>query len=112
MLNSNLKIIRKTGELVIIEGCYRINFILKTNEYMEIKHLLCLLYKLHQSISGLEKKSPEERNGNPLQYSCLENYMDRGAWQAMVHGATETDTTGHIWTHGLTKQLIWQRLSL
>ena len=30
--------------------------------------------------------SPGERNGNPLQYSCLENSMDRGAWQATVHG--------------------------
>ena len=32
-------------------------------------------------------KSPEEGNGNPLQYSCLENPMDRGAWQATVHVA-------------------------
>ena len=31
-------------------------------------------------------RSPGEGNGNPLQYSCLENPMDRGAWQAMVHG--------------------------
>ena len=31
-------------------------------------------------------RSPEEGNGNPLQYSCLENPMDRGAWQATVHG--------------------------
>ena len=31
-------------------------------------------------------KSPGEGNGNPLQYSCLENPMDRGAWQAIVHG--------------------------
>ena len=31
-------------------------------------------------------RSPGERNGNPLQYSCLENLMDRGAWQATVHG--------------------------
>ena len=30
--------------------------------------------------------SPGEGNGNPLQYSCLENPMDRGAWRAMVHG--------------------------
>ena len=30
--------------------------------------------------------SPEVGNGNPLQYSCLENPMDRGAWQAIVHG--------------------------
>ena len=34
-----------------------------------------------------------EENGNPLQYSCLENPMDRGAWQATVHGVTKMDTT-------------------
>ena len=35
---------------------------------------------------------PKEGNGNPLQYSCLENPMDRGAWQATVHGvAKESD---------------------
>ena len=33
-------------------------------------------------------RSPGEGNGNPLQYSCLENPMDRGAWQATVHGDT------------------------
>ena len=37
------------------------------------------------SIPG-SRRSPGERNGNPLQYSCLENPMDRGAWQATVHG--------------------------
>ena len=31
-------------------------------------------------------RSPGERNGNPLQYSCLENPTDRGAWQATIHG--------------------------
>ena len=31
-------------------------------------------------------RSPREGNGNPLQYSCLENSTDRGAWQATVHG--------------------------
>ena len=36
------------------------------------------------SIPGLGR-SPGEGNGNPLQYSCLENSMDRGAWQATVH---------------------------
>ena len=37
---------------------------------------------------------PGEGNGNPLQYSCLENPTDRGAWQATVHGvAKESDTT-------------------
>ena len=33
-------------------------------------------------------RSPGGGNGNPLQYSCLENSMDRGAWQAIVHGIT------------------------
>ena len=33
-------------------------------------------------------RSPGEGHGNPLQYSCLENPMDRGAWRATVHGVT------------------------
>ena len=41
------------------------------------------------SISGLGR-SPGEGNGYPLQYSCLENSMDRGAWQATVHGVTKS----------------------
>ena len=36
--------------------------------------------------------SPGEGNGNPLQYSCLENFMDRGAWQATVCGITKSQT--------------------
>ena len=39
-------------------------------------------------------RSPREGNGNPLQYSCLKNPMDRGAWWAMVYkGHKELDTT-------------------
>ena len=37
-------------------------------------------------------RSPGVGNGNPLQYSCPENSMDRGAWQATVHRATEGRT--------------------
>ena len=36
--------------------------------------------------------SPGEGNGYPLQYSCLENSMDRGAWGATVHGVTKSQT--------------------
>ena len=36
---------------------------------------------------------PGERNGNPLQYSCLGNSMDREAWQAVVHRVARLDTT-------------------
>ena len=39
-------------------------------------------------------RSPGGGNGNPLQYSCLEKFMERGAWRAIVHGvAKESDTT-------------------
>ena len=43
-------------------------------------------------------RSPREGKGNPLQYSCLENPMDRGAWRAMVHSVSQsrTDVTKHI----------------
>ena len=37
-------------------------------------------------------RSPGEGNGNPHQYSCLENPIDRGAWQATVHGVTKSQT--------------------
>ena len=37
-------------------------------------------------------RSPREGNGNPLQYSCLESSMDRGAWWAIVHGVTKSRT--------------------
>ena len=43
------------------------------------------------SIPGLGK-SPGGDHGNPLQYSCLENPMDRGAWQATVHGFAKSQT--------------------
>ena len=48
-------------------------------------------------IPGLER-SPGEGNGNLLQYSCLENPKDRGAWQATLHGVTKV---GH---NSVTKQ--------
>ena len=43
------------------------------------------------SIPGLGR-SPGEGNGNPPQYSCLENRMDRGAWQDIVHGIAKSQT--------------------
>ena len=44
------------------------------------------------SILGLGR-SPGEGNGSALQYSCLGNPMDRGAWRATVHGVSELDMT-------------------
>ena len=54
-------------------------------------------------IPGLGR-SPGGGNGNPLQYSCLENSMDRGAWQAPVHRVTK------IWTQ--LKQLSTAQMEL
>ena len=47
------------------------------------------------SISGLGR-SPGEANGNPLQYSRLENPMDKGAQQATVHGVAKSNTTERL----------------
>ena len=45
-------------------------------------------YNAGDTIPGWER-SPGEGNGNPLQYSCLGKPMDRGAWQATVHGVAK-----------------------
>ena len=50
--------------------------------------------KQETQVQSWVRKIPGEGNGNPLQYSCLGNPMDRGAWQAIVHGvAKELDMT-------------------
>ena len=59
------------------------------------------------SIPGLGR-SPGEGHSNPLQYSCLETPMDRGAWWAIVHEVTESSTWLSIWAHKHTHiQCVW-----
>ena len=48
-------------------------------------------------------RSPGEGNGNPLQYSCLENPLDRGAWRATVHGVTKSWTRLSLFWGGWAK---------
>ena len=77
---------------------------------MNHKHLLSLIEKLTEDFPGGSDgkasaynvgdlglipgsgRSPGEGNGNPLQYSCLGNLMDRGVLQATVHGVAESQT--------------------
>ena len=64
-----------------------------------VKNLLAVRETRVQSESG---RSPGEGNGNPLQYSCLENSMTRRAWQATVHGVAKGQT-------GLSNSRFWSR---
>ena len=54
-------------------------------------------------ISGSEK-APGERNGNLLQYSCLENPMDRGAWWATAHRVAKSWTRLSTHVHGVSNE--------
>ena len=50
-------------------------------------------------------RSPGEGNGNPLQYSCLENPKDRGTCRAIVHGFAESDMTEKVSMHTLQQDI-------
>ena len=61
-------------------------------------------------VLGLARFCDREGNGTPLQYSCLENPMDRGAWKAAVHGVAEGRTRLRYFTitfhfHALEKEM-------
>ena len=49
-------------------------------------------------------RSPGEENGNPLQYSCQENPLEREAGMATVYGVTEWDTAEHACTHSTSAE--------
>ena len=59
---------------------------------------LSTLKTLFHSLLASVKKSDGEGNGTPLQYSCLENPMDGGAWWAIVHGVAKSQTWLSNWT--------------
>ena len=56
------------------------------------KEMQTLNETLHIELTVMFHHIPGEGNGNPLQSSCLENFMDRGAWWATVHGVAKSQT--------------------
>ena len=65
--------------------CYEVYILEGESCYKSLLYDQLFNYSCRSPITG-------EGNGNPLPYSCLENSMDRGAWRAAVHGATESRT--------------------
>ena len=77
---------------------WRIHFDIWQNQYN--------IVKLKNKIK-LKNKKKKKRNGNPLQYFCLENSVDRGAWQATVHGLPKSRIWLSDWSHTREDQLRW-----
>ena len=64
-----------------------------------VKNLPAMQETQVQTLGG-EDPLEKGKATNPLEYSCLENSMDRGAWQATVHGVTESDMTERLTLSG------------
>ena len=63
--------------------------------YSSTSHWVSLVSQLVNNLTAMQEtwaRSPGEGNGYPLQYFCLENFMDRGAWWAIVHRVTKSQT--------------------
>ena len=77
----------------------------------KMENKIKLLHTLEESLNcGSQQSTPGEGNGTPLQYSCLKNPMDEGAWQAAVHGVAEgqtglSDFTFTFHFHALEKEM-------
>ena len=89
----------KEGHYIIIKGSIQEEDIIIVNIFAPNMGFPCSLVGKESAcnagdlglIPGLGRL-PGEGNGNSLQYSCLENLMDRGAWQATVHGVAKSRT--------------------
>ena len=75
-----------------------------------VRHNLATEQQQQQQIYTMKYYSVVKKDGNPLQYSCLENTMDRGAWKAAVHGVARSRTRLRDFTfafhfHALEKEM-------
>ena len=100
--------ISKEVILLMFSNSVSVSSLLGLPRWLSGKESTCQCRRCSQEtwIQSLGRQDPPgEGNGNPPQYSCLENHMDRGAWWATVHGVRESDTTecthtrAHTHTH-------------
>ena len=82
---------KETMNMVYIYIDIDIDIDTHTHTHTNIYAYVCLQCGIPGLIPGLGR-SPEEGTGYPLQYSCLENSRDRGAWPAAVYGVTKSRT--------------------
>ena len=68
-----------------------------------VKNLPAMQEIQEMQVLSWVRRSPGGGHGNPLQYSCLENSMDRGAWQSTVHGVTKSQKRLK-WQHARTQE--------
>ena len=57
-----------------------------------VKNKVSLVVQIVKNLLAMQENIPGEGNGNPLQNTCLENSMDRGAWQATIYGIAKSQT--------------------
>ena len=84
-------------DLLVTQHCPTLVTLIRLPRWLSGKESACQSRR-HQYDPGLGR-SPGVGNSNPLQYSCLENPMDRGAWWATLHGVAESDSMEGLSTH-------------
>ena len=84
-------------DLLVTQHCPTLVTLIRLPRWLSGKESACQSRR-HQYDPGLGR-SPGVGNSNPLQYSCLENPMDRGAWWATLHGVAEPDSVEGLSTH-------------
>ena len=100
-------------QFVVIHIAKAFSVVSEADVFLAFSCFFCDPKNVGGLIPGLGR-SPGEGRGNPLQYSCLENPMDRGAWWATVHGVTKSQTqpSMHIHTHISTVVTFYLTLGL
>ena len=82
------------GQMQILSDCPDLNFAHHYQGVLVVKNPPTNVgYIREAGLNSGSGRFPGEGNGNPLQYCCLKNPMDRGTWQVTVHGVAESDKT-------------------